>query len=66
MCVVDKTVHITYLYIITNLVPRTSVFLAGSDQIPNALGKTNKKTKKTGTKKSCSQQMQLLANKPNF
>lgn len=46
MCVVDKTVHITYLYIITNLVPRTSVFLAGSDQIPNALGKTNKKTKK--------------------
>lgn len=46
MCVVDETVHITYLYIITNLVPRTSVFLAGSDQIPNALGKTNKKNKK--------------------
>ena len=59
MCVMDKTVHITYLYIITNLVPRTSVFLVGSDQIHNALGKTNKQTNK---QKNWNQEIRFSAN----
>ena len=57
----NSTHYLPVRTVITNLVPRTIAILVGSDQIPHSSSKT-----KNGTKRSCSQEMRMLASKPSI